>query len=87
MHASHAQRPSGRLVVVDLESSRVVSDMAGVDRAPGILAVPAQHWGDVSVSHCIVVAVQTKKQLPAIDLATETRLVLCRRCGSVAGRR
>jgi DNA-binding beta-propeller fold protein YncE len=138
---------AGRLVVFDLDSSRVLADIGGVDRATGVLAVPSQHRvyvsaagrhelvafddrtlkiagrvggirfpdgvayapverrvfvsdeageADVvvdaltnrkratiplggeagnthydSVSHCIVVAVQTRNQLVAIDPATE----------------
>ena len=145
LYISHMN--AGRLVVVDLDSSRVVADIAGVERATGVLAVPSQHRvyvsaagrheliafdnrthgivgrangirfpdgiayapveqklfvsdeaGDAdvvidarttarratiplggeagnthydSVSHCIVVAVQTKNQLVAIDPATE----------------
>jgi DNA-binding beta-propeller fold protein YncE len=138
---------AGRLIVFALDSSRVVADIEGVERATGVLSVPAQHKifvsaegrhelvafddrtlkaagrvdgirfpdgiayapieqkvfvsdeaGDAdvvvdartvskrstiplggeagntqydSVSHCIVVAVQTKNQLVAIDPATE----------------
>jgi DNA-binding beta-propeller fold protein YncE len=145
LYISHMN--AGRLVVVDLESSRVVADIGGVDRATGVWAVPAKHRvfvsaagrhelialdegtlkvvgrvsgirfpdgigyapdeqklfvsdesgeADVvvdagtvtkrttialggeagnthydSVSHCIVVAVQTRNQLVAIDPATE----------------
>lgn len=145
LYVSHMN--AGRLVVFDLESSRVVADIDGLDRATGVLAVPAQHRVYVSaagrhelvalddrtlkvtgraggirfpdgiayapieqklfvsdeagetdavvdahthtkrstiplggeagnthydsVSHCIVVAVQTKNQLVAIDPATE----------------
>ncbi len=145
LYISHMN--AGRLVVFDLDSSRVVTDITGVDRATGVLAVPSQHRvyvsaagrhalvaiddrnlkevgrvdgirfpdgiayapveqkvfvsdeageADVvvdahtgikrstiplggeagnthydSVSHCIVVAVQTKNQLVAIDPATE----------------
>jgi DNA-binding beta-propeller fold protein YncE len=145
LYISHMN--AGRLVVFDLDSSRVVADIGGVDRATGVLAVPSQHRvyvsaagrhelvafddrtlkdagrvggirfpdgiayapgeqkvfvsdeageADVvvdahtntkrstiplggeagnthydSVSHCIVVAVQTKNQLVAIDSATE----------------
>jgi DNA-binding beta-propeller fold protein YncE len=145
LYISHMN--AGRLVVVDLDSSRVVADISGVERATGVLAVPSEHRiyvsaagrhdlvalddrtlkvvgraggirfpdgiayapaerkvfvsdesGDAdvvvdahtntrrstialggeagnthydSVSHCIVVAVQTKNQLVAIDPATE----------------
>ena len=145
LYVSHMN--AGRLVVFDLDSSRVVADIGGVDRATGVLAVPSQHSvyvsaagrhelvgfddrtlkvagrvggirfpdgiayapaeqkvfvsdeageADVvvdahtntkrstillggeagnthydSVSHCIVVAVQTRNQLAAIDPATE----------------
>jgi DNA-binding beta-propeller fold protein YncE len=145
LYISHMN--AGRLVVFDLDSSRVVADIGGMDRATGVLAVPAQHMvyvsaagrhelvalddrtlkvagrvggirfpdgiayapveqrvfvsdevgeADVvvdahtntkrstiplggeagnthydSVSHCIVVAVQTRNQLVAIDPATE----------------
>jgi hypothetical protein len=145
LYISHMN--AGRLVVFDLDSSRVVADVGGVARATGVLVVPAQHRvyvsaagqhelvaidtrtlkvagtvggirfpdgiayapaeqkvfvsdeageADVvvdahtntkrstiplggeagnthydSVSHCIVVAVQTKNQLVAIDPATE----------------
>jgi DNA-binding beta-propeller fold protein YncE len=145
LYISHMN--AGTLVVFDLDSSRVVADIGGVERATGVLAVPTQHKvyvsaagrhelvafddrtlkvagrvsgirfpdgiayapseqkvfvsdeaGDAdvvvdarsvtkrsaialggeagntqydSVSHCIVVAVQTKNQLVAIDPATE----------------
>ena len=145
LYISHMN--AGRLVVFDLDSSRVLTVIAGVDRATGVLAVSSQHRvyvsaagrhalvalddrtlketgrvdgirfpdgiayaileqkvfvsdeageSDVvvdahtntkrstiplggeagnthydSVSHCIVVAVQTKNQLVAIDPATE----------------
>ncbi|MDB4893475.1 MAG: hypothetical protein JWL61_5330 [Gemmatimonadetes bacterium] len=145
LYISHMN--AGTLVVFDIDSSRVVADIGGVERATGVLAVPAQHKvyvsaagrhelvafddrtlkeagrvsnirfpdgiayapaeqkvfvsdeaGDAdvvvdartvtrrsaialggeagntqydSVSHCIVVAVQTRNQLVAIDPATE----------------
>ena len=34
---------AGRLVVFDLDSSRVVGEIAGLDRATGVWAVPAHH--------------------------------------------
>ncbi len=41
---------AGRLVVFDLDSSRVVADIDGLDRATGVLAVPAQHRVYVSAA-------------------------------------
>ena len=41
---------AGRLVVFDLDSSRVVADIDGLDRATGVLAVPAEHRVYVSAA-------------------------------------
>ena len=48
LYISHMN--AGRLVVVDLDSSRVVADIAHVDRATGVLAVPSQHRVYVSAA-------------------------------------
>jgi DNA-binding beta-propeller fold protein YncE len=41
---------AGRLVVFDLDSSRVVADIDGLDRATGVLAVPSRHRVYVSAA-------------------------------------
>src|SRR5437660_1744821 len=41
LYISHMN--AGRLIVFDLDSSRVVREISGVDRATGVWAVPAQH--------------------------------------------
>ena len=48
---------AGRLIVFDLDSSRVVADIEGVDRATGVLVVPSQHKVFVSAAgrHALVV--------------------------------
>ena len=48
LYISHMN--AGRLVVLDLDSSRVVSDITGVDRATGVLAVPSLHRVYVSAA-------------------------------------
>ena len=48
LYISHMN--AGRLVVVDLDSSRVVAEVNGLDRATGVLAVPAQHAVYVSAA-------------------------------------
>lgn len=41
LYISHMN--AGRLVVFDLDASRVIAEVAGVDRVTGVLAVPAHH--------------------------------------------
>ena len=41
LYISHMN--AGRLVVFDLDSARVVAEVGGLDRATGVLAVPARH--------------------------------------------
>jgi DNA-binding beta-propeller fold protein YncE len=41
---------AGRLVVIDLDATRIVGDIAGLDRATGVWAVPAQHRVYVSAA-------------------------------------
>lgn len=48
LYISHMN--AGRLIVFDLDSSRVVADIGGVDRATGVWAVPAQHKVYVSAA-------------------------------------
>ena len=48
LYISHMD--AGRLVVFDLDSMRVVSEIAGLDRATGVLAVPARHAVYVSAA-------------------------------------
>ena len=48
LYISHMN--AGRLVVLDLDSSRVVADIGGLDRATGVWAVPAQHKVFVSAA-------------------------------------
>jgi DNA-binding beta-propeller fold protein YncE len=48
LYISHMN--AGRLVVFDLDASRVVADIGGVARATGVLAVPAQHRVYVSAA-------------------------------------
>jgi hypothetical protein len=45
-----SHRNAGRLVVFDLDSSKVVADVTGVDRATGVWAVPAHHMVYVSAA-------------------------------------
>lgn len=53
---------AGRLVVFDLDSSRVVADVSGVERATGVLAVPTQHR--------IYVSAAGRHELLALDVRT-----------------
>ena len=48
LYISHMN--AGRVVIVDLDSSRVVADIPGTPRATGILAVPAHHAVYVSAA-------------------------------------
>lgn len=48
LYISHMN--AGRLIAFDLDSSRVVGDIGGLDRATGVLAVPARHRVYVSAA-------------------------------------
>ena len=48
LYISHMN--AGRLIVVDLDSSRVVKEVPGLDRATGVWAVPAHHAVYVSAA-------------------------------------
>lgn len=57
LYISHMN--AGRLVVLDLDSSKVVGEVAGVDRATGVWAVPAHH--------AIYVSAAGRHEVVAID--------------------
>src|SRR5204862_5262644 len=48
LYISHMN--AGRLIVFDLDSSRVVREISGVDRGTGVWAVPAHHMVYVSAA-------------------------------------
>jgi len=57
LYISHMN--AGRLIVFDLDSSRVVRDVSGVDRATGVRAVPDHHM--------IYVSAAGRREVVAID--------------------
>jgi len=57
LYISHMN--AGRMVVVDLDSSRVVGEVAGLDRATGVWAVPEHH--------AVYVAAAGRHEVAAVD--------------------
>ena len=57
LYISHMN--AGRLVVFDVDSARVVAEVGGVDRATGVLAVPARH--------AVYVSAAGRHELVAVD--------------------
>ena len=64
LYISHMS--AGHLLVLDLDSSRVVGDVAGLDRATGVLAVPSRHAVYVSAAGRGEVAVLDQRTLGII---------------------
>lgn len=64
LYVSHMN--AGRLVVFDLDSSKVITEVPGLDRATGVLAVPTRHTVYVSAAGLHEVAVIDDRSLKIV---------------------
>jgi DNA-binding beta-propeller fold protein YncE len=71
LYLSHMN--AGRLVVFDLDSSNVIAEIRGLDRATGVLAVPARHSVYVSAAGLHEVAVIDDRSLKIIATIRDIR--------------
>lgn len=71
LYVSHMN--AGRLLVFDLDSSKVKTEIPGLDRATGVLAVPARHSVYVSAAGLHEVAVVDDRSLKIIATVGDIR--------------
>jgi DNA-binding beta-propeller fold protein YncE len=71
LYVSHMN--AGRLVVFDIDSSKVKTEILGLDRATGVLAVPARHSVYVSAAGLHEVAVIDDRSLKIIATIRDIR--------------